>query len=147
MLVEDIENPYYNGVMLLLSLATEDEDVIHVNNHDSFISEDVVHHHLEHHWAVSEAEEHDERFEKVMVHPKSCLPLISFLNPYIVVSPSAVQLGEIFRLGFRHAVEDVQDQGQRVGVLYRHRIELLIILDKVEAPILPFDEEDQGCHW
>ena len=39
MLVEDIKDLYYNGVMWLLSLATEDEDVIHVNNHDSFIYE------------------------------------------------------------------------------------------------------------
>ena len=82
-----------------------------------------------------------------MVCPKSCLPLISFLNPYIVVSPSDIQLGEIFHLGFGHTVEDVWDQGQRVGVLYSHHIELTIILDKVEAPILLFDEEDQGCHW
>src|SRR5882724_6615156 len=62
MLVEDIEDLYYNGVMLLLSLAAKDEDVIHVNNHNSFIyefSEDVIHHHLECHQAVSEAEEHD----------------------------------------------------------------------------------------
>jgi len=62
MLAEDVEDPYYNGMMLLLGLAAEDEDVIHVNNHNSFIyefSEDVIHHHLECHQAVSEAEEHD----------------------------------------------------------------------------------------
>jgi len=66
MLVEDVEDPYYNGVMLLLGLATEDEDVIHVNDHDSFVdefSEDVIHHHLECHWAISEAQEHDQMFE------------------------------------------------------------------------------------
>jgi len=57
-----------------------------------------------------------------------------------------IQLGEIFCLSFRHVVEDVWDQGQRVGVLYSHCIELSIILDKAEAPILLFDEEDWGCH-
>ena len=31
--------------------------------------------------------------------------------------------------------------------LYSHHIEFLIILDKVEAPILLLDEEDQGYHW
>src|SRR5882724_9929854 len=43
-LVENVENQYYNGVMLLLGLSAEDEDVVHVNNHESFIyefSEDV----------------------------------------------------------------------------------------------------------
>ena len=59
---EDIEDPYYNGTMLLLSLSTEDEDVVHVNNHNPFIYEfleDVIHHCLECRWAASEAEEHD----------------------------------------------------------------------------------------
>jgi len=64
----------------------------------------------------------------------SCHPLISFPNTYIVVSPSDIQLGEIFFLGFRHAVEDVWDQGQRVGVLYGHHIELSIILDRQKLP-------------
>ena len=82
-----------------------------------------------------------------MVHLKGCLPLISFPNPYIIVSPSDVQLGEIFCLSFGHTVEDVRDQGQRVRVIYGHCIELSIILDKAEAPILLFYEEDQGCHW
>src|SRR5882724_3051982 len=45
MIVEDVEDLYYNGMMLLLSLTAGDED--------------VVHHCLECHWAVSEAEEHD----------------------------------------------------------------------------------------
>ena len=39
MLVEDVKDPYYNGVILLLGLATKYEDVIHVNNHDSFVYE------------------------------------------------------------------------------------------------------------
>jgi len=65
MLDEDVKDPYYDGVMLLLGLATEGEDVILVNDHDSFVyefSEDIIHHHLKCHWAVSEAEEHDQRF-------------------------------------------------------------------------------------
>jgi len=51
----------------------------------------------------------------------------------------------MFHLGFRHADEDVQDQGQKVGVLNSNQIELSIILDKAEASILLFDE-DWGCH-
>ena len=71
-----------------------------------------------------------------MVCLESCVTLISFQNPYIIVSPSDIQLGEMFCLSFRHAVESVQDQGQSIGVLYSHHIELSIILAKVEAPIL-----------
>jgi len=77
-------------------------------------------------------------FEQALIHLKSHLPLISFPNPYIVVSSSDIQLGEIFHLGFRHAFEDVGDQGQRVGVIYGHCIELSIILDKAKTPILLF---------
>jgi len=50
--------------MLFLGSA-EDEDVIHVDNHDSLIDEfleDVVHHHLECCWTISETEEHDQGF-------------------------------------------------------------------------------------
>jgi len=35
----------------------------------------------------------------------------------------------------------------RVGALHSHCIELSKILDKAEAPVLLFDEEEQGCHW
>jgi len=57
MSVEDVEDPYYNGMVLLLGLPTEYEDVIHINNYDSLVnefSEDLIHHCLEHLWAVSE---------------------------------------------------------------------------------------------
>ena len=57
MLVEDIEDPHYNGLVLLLCLATEDEDVVHVDDYNPFVyelSEDVIHHHLECCQAVSE---------------------------------------------------------------------------------------------
>jgi len=57
MLVEDVKDPFYNGVAVLLGLAAEDED--------------VVHHCLEHHQAVSEAKEHDQRFEQALVHLKA----------------------------------------------------------------------------
>ena len=57
MLAEDVKNMHYNGVVLLLGLATEDEDVVHVDDHDSFVDnllEDVVHNCLECHWVVCE---------------------------------------------------------------------------------------------
>src|SRR5467141_2105605 len=62
MFAEDVQDPYYNSMVFLLCLATKSEDVIHVDDYNSFVddlSEDVIHHHLECHWAVSEAKEHD----------------------------------------------------------------------------------------
>jgi len=62
MLAENVKDLHYNGVVLLLGLVTKDEDVIHVDDHNPFIYElleDVIHHHLECRWAVSETEEHD----------------------------------------------------------------------------------------
>ena len=62
MFAEDVKDPYYNGMVLLLGLATEYEDVVHVNDYNSPIYEfleDVIHNCLECHWAVSEAEEND----------------------------------------------------------------------------------------
>ena len=67
MLTEDVEDSHYNSVVLLLSLAAKDEDVVHVDGHYSLIDqffENVVHHHLECGGTVREAEEHDQRFEK-----------------------------------------------------------------------------------
>ena len=65
MFAEDVKDSYYNGVVFLFCLAAEDEDVVHVDDHDSFVDElleDVVHHCLEHHQAVSETKRHDKRF-------------------------------------------------------------------------------------
>ena len=110
MFVEDVQVPYYDCMVFLLHLAAEDEDVIHVDDHNSFVdelSEDVVHHHLEHCWAVSETKEHDKGFKQASVHPKGHLPLISIFDSHIVVSPLDVQFGEVFHFDSRHCIEDV----------------------------------------
>ena len=101
--------------MLLLGLANKDEDVVHVDDYNSFVnefSEDVVHHRLERRWAVSETKEHDKRFKQASVCLKGCLPLISILDSHVVVSPSDVQFGEVLHFGSWHCIEDVGDQGQ-----------------------------------
>src|SRR5882672_8298368 len=110
MLVEDVQDSYYDGVVFLLLLATKDEDVVHIDDHNSFInelSEDVIHHHLEHCRAVSETKEHDKRLEQAPVHLKGHLPLITILYSHIVVSPSDVQFREILNFGSGHHIEDV----------------------------------------
>src|SRR5882672_3289022 len=136
-------------MVFLFCLTAKDEDVVHVNDHNSFIdelSEDVIHHCLEHRQAVSETKEHDKRFKQASVHPKGCLPLISILDSCVVVSPSDVQFSEVLHLGSGYHIKDVRDQGQGVGILYGQHIELMVVLYEVEVSILFLNEEDGGGH-
>src|SRR5882724_4452632 len=102
MSAEDVQHLYHNGMVFLLCLATKDEDVVHVDDYNSFVnefSEDVIHHHLECCWAVSETKEHDKRFKQASVCPKGHFPLVSILDSHVVVSPSDVQFGEVLHSG------------------------------------------------
>ncbi|PFH46347.1 hypothetical protein AMATHDRAFT_155477, partial [Amanita thiersii Skay4041] len=72
-------------------------DVVHVDAHPTlsdFIPEDIIHHGLE----LSQPEEHYEWFEESPIGSKCGLPLISFLDPYIIIAPSYIHLREIFCL-------------------------------------------------
>src|SRR5882672_6862829 len=132
-------------MVFLLQLATEYEDVVHVDDHDSFIdelSEDVIHHHLECRQAVSETKENDKRLKQAPVFLKGCLPLVALLDSHIFVSPSDIQFHEILCFGSRHHIEDVRNQGQGVGILHGQCIELPIVLNETEASILFLNEED-----
>src|SRR5882724_7494421 len=102
MLMEDVKDSHYNFVVLLLGLAAKDEDVVHIDGHYSLVDEffeNVVHHCLECGGTVCEAEEHDQRFKKASVRPKGGLPLVSFFDLNVVVSPVNIQLSELLSLG------------------------------------------------
>src|SRR5882724_5316398 len=60
---------------------------------------------------------------------KVVFPLISLFDPYVVIAPVDVQLGEILSLGLGYFIGDVWDQGEGVGILHSHHIELLVVLD------------------
>jgi len=99
--VEDVQDPYYDGMVFLFCLAVENEDVIHVDYYDSFIdefSEDVVHHCLECCQAVSETKEHDNGLKQASVCPKGCLPLGAVLDSHIVISHWTSSLVKHFTL-------------------------------------------------
>jgi len=71
-------------MMFLLGLAADDEDVVHVDGHDSFVNElskDVINHCLECHWAVSETKEHDKRFKQALVIQKATF----HSSPYLIL--------------------------------------------------------------
>ena len=60
----------------------------------------------------------------------------------IVVSPSNIKLGEVFCiLGF---IDKVRDERKRIDVLDGMLIQVVVILARMEFPILLFDEEEGG---
>src|SRR6266436_5953080 len=134
--------------IMLLHCLREDEDVIQVDTDYTLrdqILEYLVHHGLEGGRAVGEAEEHDQGFKKSSVCAECGLPLITFLNADIVVSPSDIKLGEVTRTP--ESVNEVGDERQRIRILYCLCIQCPVVLDQSETSILLLDEEYRSCHW
>ena len=74
-----------------------DKKIVHVDDEPSFgnhMAEGVVHEALEGGGGVGESEEHHRGFEKSFVGNEGCLPLVTVLDSYVVVSPPDVELGE-----------------------------------------------------
>ena len=92
--------------------------------------ENVVHHCLEGSQAVGEAKEHDQGFKEASIHPEGGLPLVLLFDLYIVISPSYIQLCDALGFGVRDLVDDIQDEGKWVGILYHHCVKLSVILDE-----------------
>ena len=95
------------------------------------ILEDFIHHCLEGSPDVGKAKEHDQGFEEASIRPEGGLPLISLFDPYIVISPSYVQLCEVLGFGVRDPVDDIRDEGEWIGILHHHRVKLSVILDEL----------------
>src|SRR5882757_10055762 len=96
-LSESFQYQTCDSVMLFHRLC-KDEDVIQVDTDHTLgdeILENVIHHGLEGGWAVSETEEHHQRFEESSVGAECSLPFITFLDTDIVVPPSDIKLGEV----------------------------------------------------
>ena len=77
--------------------AGVDEDIIHIAYGLTIvdeISEDIIHHHLECCRGVTQSEEHDGWLKQSLVSLECSLPLIPFLDPHIVESPSEIKYGE-----------------------------------------------------
>ena len=74
-----------------------DEEVIHIDDKPSFsdhIAERVVHEPLKSGGGVGKPKEHDGRFEESLMGDEGCFPLVTILDPYVVVSPSHVEFSE-----------------------------------------------------
>ena len=109
-----------------------EEHVVHIDNHDSFfdhIFENFVHHGLECGRRITHAEEHYCWFKQSSVHFEGGFPFISFLDPYVVISPSDVQFGEI--LSVFDLVHQFRDQWKEIGILYGPFVQISIILARL----------------
>ena len=73
---------------------------------------------------------------------KGGLPLVSFLNSDIIVSPLYVKLGE--DLGVFKFVNEVGNQGEGICILDSMAVEVSVILARLEASILFLNEEERG---
>src|SRR5258706_6519619 len=87
-----------------------DEDIIHIAYGLTIVDEvleDIVHHCLECHGGVTQSEEHDGWLKQPLVSSERSLPLIPFLDPRVIESPSEVQYSE--ELGIMEAGYDIRD--------------------------------------
>ena len=72
--------------------------ILHIDFKPSFsdhIQEDIVYKGLERRRCIAKTEEHHCGFIKTEGSDEGCFPLIRFLDPNVVVSPSNVKLSEI----------------------------------------------------
>ena len=118
---------------IVFDCASVYQEIIHIDRHVSFINEVleyVIHHGLEGGRAVGEAEDHDQGFKEAPFHLEGSFPLISLLDSYIVASPMYIQFRKVSGLGVQNPVDNDWYEGQRVGVLHCHCIELSVVLDE-----------------
>jgi hypothetical protein len=134
-------------LVVLFHHLCKDEDVIQVDASYTLGDENlenVIHHGLEGGWAVSETEEHHQRFEKSSVGAECSLPFITFLNVDIVVPPADIKLGEVACAS--ETIDKVGNEWKWIDILDSLCIECAIVLDKSERSILLFNEEYWCCH-
>ncbi len=122
----------------------EDQDVVKVDRHLAFgdeVMEDVVHHPLERGRGVCEPKEHDGGFEEASVCVEGSLFFIPFSDSDIVVSPTDIELREVF--GAVKFVDKFRDEGERVSVLDCHLVQFAIVLDWAQSAILFLSKEER----
>ena len=106
-----------------------DSHVIHVDLKPllwKHICEDVVHEGLEGGGSVAESKEHDSGFKESHGGDESTLPLIFFSDANVVISPMNVEFGE--QGGFFHVVNELRNQGERIGVSDGVGVQVVVVL-------------------
>src|SRR5712664_761404 len=118
-----------------------------MNTDDSFgdqVLEDVVHHGLESGRTIGEAEEHNQGLKEPSVCAESGLPLVTFLDADIVVSPANIQLGEVACTP--ETIYEVGNERKRVDILNHLGVQCPVVLNQTEGPVLLLDKEDWCRH-
>src|SRR6266702_4928106 len=126
-------------------------DIVHIDTDccskgfmfENDILVDIVHHGLEHRWRVGESEIHDCWFEKSVSGLKRCCLLVSFTDPHVIISPSDVKL-RVY-VGVTEVSNEVCDQGERVLIVDRDRVDFSIILHWSHFSILFVNKEEGRC--
>ena len=120
-----------------------DKEIIHVDNEPSFgnhVPEGVIHKTLECGRGVGESKEHHCGFEEPSVGDEGGLPLVSVLDPYVIVPPSDVELGK--DLSISQFVYEVGDKRKGIGVANGVFVDVAVVLARAESSIFLFDEEE-----
>lgn len=142
-LAQNFQHLSYNPTMFFQGLG-EDENVVQIDHHLALtneISEQIIQHSLKCGWRIGKPKEHNQGLKQSSVGPKCGFPLISFLDPDVVVTPTDVKLGEVLRSS--EFIHKFLDQRKRVVILDCHTIQLAIVLNRSQCTILLFDEEEQ----
>ena len=122
----------------------EDEDIVEIDDDlatGNKVSKERVHHSLKRSGRVRQPKEHNHRFEESAIGRKRGLPFVTFRNPYIVVSPAHIKLGEdvcAFEL-----IEQLLNEGQRVAVLDGHVVKFTVVLYRTKCAIFLLDEKER----
>ena len=89
-------------------------------------AEYMVHHCLEGSWGICKAKEHDRGFVQSIACFKGGFVFVSFLNAYVVISPSDVQLG--IDVCPSQVGDEVGDEWKRILVADRDVVDPSIVL-------------------
>ena len=73
------------------------------------------------------------------------LPLVTVLDPYVVVPPANVKLGEHF--GISEFVYEVGDEGKGVSIANGVFVDIAVVLAGTESTIFLFDKKEGGGLW
>ena len=85
---------------MIIKHISKDKDVVHVDDQPPFsdhVGEEVIHQRLKGGRGVTEPEEHDGGFKQSALACESGLPLVSFLDPDVVISSAEVQFRVVLR--------------------------------------------------
>ena len=127
-IVEALQNLLHLGLMLSKRAFGEDHDVVNINDNNIFhVGEDFIHHSLEHCRGVAESEKHDCGFIGSSMADERGFPFITFLDPYVVVTPPEVYLCEV--LQSLELVDELRDEQEQVVVSYCMLIQVPVVLN------------------